>query len=858
MSVQSEANAKGRSGQGWPGKLARGVAIGLTILLCVVIILAGVGIYYTQKTLPQVSGSLSVAGLRGNVTVARDKWGVPHITAQNQHDVFFAQGYVTAQDRLFQMEFNRAVAQGKLAALFGAGDNNSLVNADAFLRTIDLYHSAEVEDTHLDPAVVTELQAYADGVNAYVSTHSGSLPLEFTILGVNWQPWTPLDSLAYGRVVAFSLDSNWYIKYTRALVIAKAGPGVASALFPAYPSTNPTLFSSIPNSAAPITTSSGAAAQVSAPIAVTPEQRAIYAKLPVSLIAGASVVHDMLGSLRDSLGSNDWVADGSLTASHLPLLANDPHLGIAMPSIWYEVALRGGGLDAIGFSFPGDPGIVIGHNQSIAWGVTNVGADNSDLYAETVDPKGHPGQYLYNGSWLQLQTSKETIDVRGGKSVTFTVTSTQHGPIINNIVTDNDGKLILNGLAPLALKWTALQPGYSFQGFFQLDFAQNWTQFLAAVSNISISQNFVYADTQGNIGYRMSGILPIRPEANRVGPVDGSVTTYEWQGYVPQSQMPTLFNPPTHFIATANQQIVPDAYPLYVTNIWDQGYRARRIVDLLSHMRDITPTSFEAIQADVYSEAAATLTPTFIAAGQAAGGDAARAAALLQGWDFRMTRQSVAASVYEIAAGNLARATIEPTLGKRLYGVYQSNVDSSEIYSVLINLVAQPTPPFFGAHSDSQITADRDKTIARALADAYDGLQKRFGPDTSTWQWGIIHTATFAHPLASVTPLNLIYGVAPVSRPGDSVTVSVGGDGDYSADPPNYAQHTVSSMREIIDLSHLDGSLWVTTTGESGNPFSTHYQDLVPLWNTNTYQPMDYSPAAVAGQTTSLLTMTPK
>ncbi|MDE3229278.1 MAG: penicillin acylase family protein, partial [Chloroflexota bacterium] len=233
-------------------------------------------------------------------------------------------------------------------------------------------------------------------------------------------------------------------------------------------------------------------------------------------------------------------------------------------------------------------------------------------------------------------------------------------------------------------------------------------------------------------------------------------------------------------------------------------------------------------------------------------------ATLLHGWDFRMTRQSVAASVYEIAAGNLARATIEPTLGKRLYGVYQSNVDSSEIYSVLINLIAQPTPPFFGARSDSQITADRDKAIAKALADAYDSLQKRFGPDTSTWQWGTIHTATFAHPLASVTPLNLIYGVAPVARPGDSVTVSVGGDGDYSADPPNYDQHTVSSMREIIDLSNLDGSLWVTTTGESGNPFSTHYQDLVPLWNTNTYQPMDFSPAAVAKQTASLLTMTPK
>ncbi len=859
MSVNSAVNAEKQSGgRSWMGKLARGVGIALIVILCVAILLAGFGIYYTQQTLPQVSGSLSVSGLQQNVTVVRDTWGVPHITAQNQHDVFFAQGYVTAQDRLFQMEFNRAVAQGKLAALFGAGDKNSLVDADAFLRTIDLYHSAKIEAGNLDPSVLAELQAYSDGINAYVSTHSGSLPLEFTILGVKWQPWTPLDSLAYGRVVAFSLDNNWYVKYTRALVIAKAGPGVASALFPTYPSTNPTLFSSLPNTAAPITTASGAAAQTNAPLAASPSQRALFSKLPVSLFTGAMVVHDMLGSLRDSLGSNDWVVDGSRTASHLPLLANDPHLGIAMPSIWYEIALRGGGLDAIGFSFPGDPGIVIGHNQNIAWGVTNVGADNSDLYYETLDPKAHPGQYFYKGNWLPLQTRKETIDVRGGKSVTFTVTSTQHGPIINGVISDGNGGQPLKNYAPLALKWTALQPGYSFQGFFQLDFAQNWTQFLAAVGNISISQNFVYADKQGNIGYRLSGLLPLRAEANRVGPVDGSSSAYEWQGYVPQSAMPTLFNPPTHIIATANQQIVPDSYPEYVTNIWDQGYRARRIVDLLAGMSNISPKDYETIQADVYNEAAATLAPSFIAAGQAAGGDAARAAALLQGWDFRMTRSSVASSIFEVTAGNLARATIETQLGKTLYGVYQSNMSGSDIYTVLINQIAQPTPPFFGARSASEATADRDKVIAKALASAYDSLQQRFGPDTTTWQWGTLHTATFAHPLASVTPLNLIYGVAPVSRPGDSLTVSVGGDGDFSADPPSYAQHTVSSMREIIDLSNLDGSLWVTTTGESGNPFSSHYQDLVPLWNTNTYESMDYSPAAVAKETASILTMTPK
>ncbi len=818
--VATRRGAAGRA-HSRAGRLARGALIALTLLVCLMIVLASAATIYIGQVLPQTSGSLAVAGLQHRVYVARDTTGTPHITAQTSHDVFFAQGYVTAQDRLFQMEFNRRVASGELAGMFGAGANNSLIAADEFLRTLGFYQSAQVELNHLNPTVRAELQAYADGVNAFITTHQYTLPLEFTILGIHPKPWTPLDSLAYGRVVSLSLDNSWYIKYTRALIIAKAGTGVASALFPAYPATNPTLLSGV-NTAAPVTssTASGTGATPGAVASVTPAQQALFAHTPDTLMQGAQVVHDLLGSLRDSIGSNDWVVDGSRTATHMPLLANDPHLGIRMPSIWYEIALTGAGLNIIGFSFPGDPGVVIGHNDYIAWGVTNVGADNSDLYQETLDPKGHPGEYLYKGRWLPLITRKETIDVRGGKPVTFTVTSTIHGPIINNVVSD------VKGMAPLALKWTALQPGYTFQGFFQLDYATNWSQFLAAVSNIWISQNFVYADTQGNIGYRMSGVLPVRPAANDLGPVDGASGRFEWSGYVAQADMPTLFNPPTHIIATANQQIVPPGYPYYVTNNWDQGYRARRIDDLLANATNLTVADFQRIQADVVSVPATILTPRFIAAGEAAGGNAAKAAALLQGWNGAMTRDSVAASVYEVAVGTLARETIEPVLGKNLYNIYQSNDDASGVYSVLISLVEQPVAPFFGVQGPANAINARDVALAKALRDAYNQLENTYGSDTSRWTWGTLHTATFAHPLASVWPLNLIFGIAPVARPGDSVTVNVGGDGNFSADPPSYAQNIVSSMREIIDLSNFDHSLWVTTTGESGEPFSAHIRIL--------------------------------
>jgi penicillin amidase len=622
------------------------------------------------------------------------------------------------------------------------------------------------------------------------------------------------------------------------MVTKKVGPLVASALFPQYPGANPTLFAS-PNTAASPTEVGAASA------AVAPEPVTTAVALSPDLLRGTTFLRQLLGGVRDALGSNDWVVAGTHTVTGKPLLANDPHLGINMPSIWYEVALRGGGLDEIGFTFPGEPGIVIGHNDYIAWGVTNVGADNTDLYIEHLDATGHPGQYLYDRAWQPLTTRQQVIRIRGGGSKTITIESTIHGPIINSGVDD------LKKYPPVALKWTALQPSYSFRGFFQLNFARNWMEFLAATENISISQNFVYADIYGNIGYRMSGVLPIRSPANGLLPVAGDTSSHEWQGFVPQSEMPTLYNPGTDFIATANNRIVPVTYPVYVTNDWDCGYRARRIDDLLASKSKLSISDIERIQADVYSIPASQLTPTFIQAGMAAGGDAARAARLLQGWDFTMTRNSTAASVYEVAAGTLLRETIEPKLGKDLYGIFQSNATPSCLFTTLVNSLTNPTPLFGSGQA-------RDAAIAKALADATHALQTRFGSDTSTWQWGALHTAHFEHPLATVQPLNLIFDVAPVARPGDSTTVNVGGDGHFSDDPPNYNQRSLPSMRQIIDLSNFDNSVWVTTTGESGQPYSPHYSDLVPLWDQNRYQPMRFTASSVAKDNQALLVMQPE
>jgi penicillin G amidase len=854
-----------RPRRGCLGCLGMAAVWGLLAVVVLASVAVGGGTYFVQRTLPTTAGTLNVPGLNQTATVVRDRWGVPYITASNDHDVFFAQGYVTAQDRLFQMEFNRRVAAGRLAEMFGAGSDKSVLQADEFLRTLGLYQAGQNEYDNAAPDVKVELDAYAAGVNAFLDQHADSLPLEFTILGITPQRWSPVDTVAYGRVVALSLDTQWETKYTRALLVAKLGVTAVDALYPAYLTSNPTLIGAdgkpaplrpgaqLQGTLAPSRASTQATA---AHDAITHLPLDVFAALSPGALRGVSFVRALLGGIGDALGSNDWVVDGSKTTTGMPLLANDPHLGIREPAIWYQVALRAPNVDVIGFSFPGVPGVIIGHNEDIAWGVTNVGADDTDLYLERLDPIGHPGQYLFQGSWEPLITRTETIKVRGGPSETITVrATTEHGPLLDSVVADV--KPLTSSTTALALKWTALQPGSTFTGFFQLDRARDWASFRAALANISISQNFVYADRQNNIGYQMSGWLPLRTAANDLLPVPGDDGRHEWTGIVPADKLPSLFDPPTHVIATANNQIVPDSYPTFVTSVWDYGYRARRIIDLLTSAPTLSIADYQRIQNDVYSVPAAQLVPLFVAAGQAAGGDAAAGAKLLATWDDQMTRGSAAAALYEVALGTLAREVLEPALGKQLYATYTNTLSISGLTAALIGLMHGPIPPFFNASTIAQVVTVRNGALARALADAMHQLRTALGSDPTQWRWGALHQASFAHPLASVSPLNLVFGIPAVERPGDGTTVNVGGDFGFSADPPHYDQTTIPSMRQIIDLSNFDQSLWVIPAGESGQPLSPHYSDLLPLWDQGRYESMVYSSRAIGSVAVDVLVLKP-
>jgi penicillin amidase len=424
------------------------------IALMLAVLLGGTVVWLVQRTLPQKSGLLRLVGLEQPVLVAHDQWGVPSISAATLHDATFVQGYITAQDRLFQMELNRRIAQGRLAEIFGAGPQNQIVEADIYLRTLNLYQPAMAEWASVDQRCKLELQAYADGVNAFLAVHRRRLPLEFTLLGVTMEPWKPVDSLAYGRVLALSLVGNWRLSYVRALIQNKLGTELTNQLFPPYPAENPSLLTAT-GDASPLTSAAVPPSGVaqSAGMVHQSTHSSWFAKLvrPRACIrSGVSVVQALLDPLNGALGSNTWVVDGTRTAIGRPLLANDPHLGISMPSIWYQITLRGGDLDVVGFSLPGIPGVMIGHNAHIAWGISYAEADVTTLYLETLDLLEHPGHYQYAGCWLPLDTRQETIRIRKtDKSVIFTVRSTIHGPLLNESVPD------LAQYAPVALKWTA-------------------------------------------------------------------------------------------------------------------------------------------------------------------------------------------------------------------------------------------------------------------------------------------------------------------------------------------------------------------------------------------------------------------
>ncbi len=843
----------------------------LVLLLVIIVAVVGGFLFYndtTQGPLPQASGTLNFASLDGEVEILRDTYGIPHIYASTPHDLFFAQGVVQAQDRWWQMEFARHVGSGAIEEL--TGQNDSVFGTDVFIRTVGWREAAERDVAAADAASLSAIQAFSDGVNAYITSRSpAQLAFEYRLLGltgidITIQPWTPVDTVVWGKVMAWNLTDSYGSELTRQSLTDALGPEMTESFTPPWPyGERPTIVS---EADLPITDASLVqSAALNNTTAANSPQMAGNITGELAFLTGIST--------EPSIGSNNWVSTGSMTESGQPLLANDPHLGIQMPAIWYEIGLHCQPqttecpYNLRGFALPATPGVIIGHNDHIAWGVTNVGADVQDLYQITVNPD-NPLQYEWNGEWREMTVREETVNFGDGEpAVTFQVRETHLGPIINDNQIGDDGQLSgFNNEDPLALRWTGLDTGTLFTSVLKLNQATNWEEFREALSFWDVpSQNFVYADVDGNIGYQTPGSIPIRA-ADHTGllPADGSTDAAEWQGYIPFDNLPRILNPERDYIATANQAVVPMEYydqlaeelgedaNYLLSYDWSYGQRGQRINDLMNELAPLSIADYQTIHGDNVSVDAQDMMP-FLIAVDYADETLNSYRDWLAEWDLSTDSGSAQSALFNIFSAHLLNDLFTDQMpeGQRPGG--------HNLYSAGV-LMNDPENEWWDHTGTADVIETRDDILKMALGEAITHAQSLLGEDRDAWRWGNIHGAIFVSNPLGLSGIDLIEnmvnrgpqpvggGIEIVNATGWNIGAGLEGDFNVSALP---------SMRMIVDVTDFDASLSIITTGQSGHPFSPHYADQIEPWATIQYHPMLYSREAVEASLGSRLVLQP-
>jgi len=751
-----------------------------------------------------IRGTEKAPGLHHRVRVQRDTWGVAHIYARDAHDLFFAQGYVTAQDRLFQMELWKRAGQGRLAEVLGA----SAVPRDIGARLLRYRGDLAQEYRSYAPDARQILEAFTAGINAYIADIARpgrpGLPVEFRLAGFSPEPWTPADCL--NRLAAYAMMGNASAELLHAHLVALLGARTASRLFSFDPAAE-----------------------------LDPGPDADFAGLSPAVLAGIVSSDRRIpfpaSSLRES---NNWTVSGALTRSGKPLLANDPHRVIAQPSLRYIVHLVAPGWNVIGAVEPALPGVAAGHNERIAWGFTIFGLDQEDLYIETLNPDD-PRQYRSASGWSPLREEHETIRVRDAADVQAVLHFTAHGPVVWE-----DGK------RALALRWIGAEPGTAgYLGSLSLDRARDWQEFERAMPRWKVpSENIVYADRAGNIGEHSTGLAPLRTNFNGLLPVPAN-RGYEWRGFVPNDALPHSFNPGAGFIATANQRTIPDGYPYAVGYEWGPPTRFDRIREVLegarSSGRKLGIADMEALQLDVVSPLARQLQALLREA--LGSGTAMPAAELVLHWDCALREDSASAALYEIWASQLRQAVTRRALPEAARGM----MPTWPLYQTVRELAA-PSQTVFG----SEPRAARDALLRDTLQSAYQETAARLGADASRWTWGALHPVYFRHALDAAAGGAQLLDRGPVQRPGDGDVVQATG-----FDAQSLEQGSGASYREIFDLSDWDNSVAINVPGQSGQPEAKHFDDLLPLWSAGQYFPLKFSRAAVDAVTTDVLLLEP-
>ncbi|MFI1965664.1 penicillin acylase family protein [Streptomyces pathocidini] len=919
------ANKTGPSGKK-KGRRARLLVIAVVLLLVAGF---GYGTYWSVSTVrasfPETTGSLKLKGLSGPVQVKRDGYGIPQIYADTDEDLFRAQGFVQAQDRFWEMDVRRHLTAGRLSEMFGEGQ----VETDAFLRTLGWRKVAQEEyDTKLSPAAKKYLQAYSEGVNAYLKDHKDSaLSVEYAALGLTTdytpEKWTPVDSVAWLKAMAWDLRGNMEDEIDRSLMSSRLTPKQIEDLYPKYPYDRnaPIVRSGSVDSAAksfdpkggtgstsPTTPATGAAAGLDGAAQGVQTQLGSLSKTLKDIPA-------LLGPSGSGIGSNSWVVSGKHTATGKPLLANDPHLAPQVPSLWYQMGLHCRSVsencrfDTAGYTFSGMPGVVIGHNQDIAWGFTNLGADVSDLYLEKVTSDG----YLLDGKRRPFKTRKETIKVADGASREVTVRSTGNGPIVSDRNTElaKVGKEAPVGdAAPdrgsgyaVSLRWTALTPGKSMDAVFEMNAATDWDAFRKAARDLAVpSQNLIYADTEGNIGYQAPGQIPVRGKGTGGRPADGRYpapgwdSRFQWKGYVPQSALPWEYNPSRGYIVTANQAVVnQEKYPYLLTGDWGYGARSQRITDLIeSKIKDggkISTDDMQALQMDNGSEIAELLTPYLLKIG-VKDPLVREAQKLLEGWDYTQDADSAAAAYFNAVWRHTLKLAFGNKLPKELRvegqclsvrpaddagpledldgntrlvrecgerAPDQAQPDGGDRwYEVVRTLLKDPENDWWKTSGTVRNPGDRsrDELLAHAMDDARWELTSKLGKDIDTWSWGRLHQLTLKNQtLGTAGPgaIQHLLNRGPWNLGGGEAAVNATG---WNA-AGGYEVIWVPSMRMIVNLGDLDKSRWINLTGASGHAYSAHYTDQTEKWVKGELLPWTFTERKVEANTEDTLALIP-
>jgi penicillin amidase len=762
----------------------------LSILLGLVIVVFLGGFAYLRSTLPDYNGEMTISGLKDKVEIIRDSYGMPHIYAQTDADAFFAVGYCMAQDRLFHMDLVRRAARGRLAEILG----KDLVPVDKLFRTITSGKSIESIASSYPHETLAAMKAYTQGVNYFIENRKGPLPIEFTILGYEPEPWQISDASAVHYYMAWDLNSAFSIEMLHAAVIDKVGEKVARDLFPDYVKGYPTI---------------------------APEGMAA-----LDLLKTLSLAREVLGT-EGGGASNNWVVSGKNSATGMPILANDPHLGHGVPGIWYEVHLVTPLLNVSGSVLPGMPFVVIGANENVAWGWTNVMADDADFYIEKINPN-NPDQYEYMGHWVDMTVKEEIINVKDAADVKFEVKLTHHGPLVDAL--NSLGKSY--GTA-LSMRWTAYEMLETLP-FYGLNIARSIDDIEKAVDDFKCpGQNWAYADKKGDIGYWAAVGIPIRDGFSGAVPVPGWDGKHEWKGYVPTAEQPHMRNPSRGWIATANNKHVGDDYPYPISHYYGMPDRYARIQEMITAKEKLDVKDFQRMHADYYMILAEEWTPLIVKSlyDKELSEKEKKALSILQGWDFVARADGIAPTVFHATINEMVKNSFKKRLGNQLYEQYIKN--SFVVFNSLRSLMARGRSPWFDDPDTSKVEGINE-IVVNSFKEAVAYLNGQMGDNMDDWKWGKLHTLTFYHPFGKSSSLmGYFMNIGPFPMGGSFATVN---PQPYRLSKPWEGYHG-ASLRYIIDFSDMKNSLRVIPAGISGNFMSPHYDDQVELWRTGKYRP---------------------